>query len=515
MHKKHTSNRIFHRPDYPSFYKGLDRIFRLFPDLTVPELSRLSGISIETIRNWKKAINKINRKESSHKEVYDFYPHWYSVYNLLSGLDCYIPDRTPPLRHGMLSLDLLFNGPIILSGEAVSVTGIQIKLHLCSKAMDTLLFMDASQRHFLEALMQIPTFLPKILTAVDDYAYDSLSIKQDLRNIQCNISIARAEQVKQFIWTSDSYNRRKHQLLQEILEILREFIRGFPQNIEAIIDMPPLAPYAWIPDFNFSAGLSRLMKKKGMTAAEFAELFGVSVAAVRSWLLYKNQENTNQINIPTLETITRICDYFDVDMDYLFYLTNWTQRENWCIAEALGFQSEETILWLAGLDDTPSETMNDLLTCYWDSFSKILDKLTVYQTIALILNHCPQCEAGEEPSELMSIFLEDHALKKYFTNFLNEMDHSVFPEDFLLFEDDIPAVAVPLPDGEPCLYPTEDPSSEGALRLFPPDPVLEKYGPEVSMLAYDFELLHLLQEQIQKGLEEDFMSLFSKIIANL
>lgn len=62
----------------------------------------------------------------------------------------------------------------------------------------------------------------------------------------------------------------------------------------------------------FNERLRQLMKKKGVTQAEMASLFGISRQSLSLYCNGKTQ--------PNIETIVKMAEYFGVSVDYLFGL---------------------------------------------------------------------------------------------------------------------------------------------------------------------------------------------------
>lgn len=55
--------------------------------------------------------------------------------------------------------------------------------------------------------------------------------------------------------------------------------------------------------------IKELMKSKKLTQTEFATAIGVGQSSVSDWLNSKSE--------PSVENLWKICDYFDISLDYL------------------------------------------------------------------------------------------------------------------------------------------------------------------------------------------------------
>lgn len=62
--------------------------------------------------------------------------------------------------------------------------------------------------------------------------------------------------------------------------------------------------------FSFKTGFKRARKNAGYTQKTFSEKFGISIETVKNWEQGRN--------VPEIETIEKLCGFFDCDIDYLF-----------------------------------------------------------------------------------------------------------------------------------------------------------------------------------------------------
>lgn len=61
--------------------------------------------------------------------------------------------------------------------------------------------------------------------------------------------------------------------------------------------------------FSFKEGFKRARKKGGYTQKSFAEKFNVSIETVKNWEQGRN--------VPEIETLEKLCNFFQCDVDYL------------------------------------------------------------------------------------------------------------------------------------------------------------------------------------------------------
>ena len=61
--------------------------------------------------------------------------------------------------------------------------------------------------------------------------------------------------------------------------------------------------------FSFKDGFKRARKNSGYTQKSFSESFNISIETVKNWEQGRN--------IPEMETLERLCNFFQCDIDYL------------------------------------------------------------------------------------------------------------------------------------------------------------------------------------------------------
>lgn len=62
--------------------------------------------------------------------------------------------------------------------------------------------------------------------------------------------------------------------------------------------------------YSFSKGLKKARKKKGIKQKDLANKMNMSIETVRNWEQGRN--------VPEMDTIIKLCEYFECDIDYLF-----------------------------------------------------------------------------------------------------------------------------------------------------------------------------------------------------
>lgn len=94
---------------------------------------------------------------------------------------------------------------------------------------------------------------------------------------------------------------------------------------------------------DFSKGFKRARKKAGYTQQKFVDEFkNVTIETVRNWEQGRN--------VPELETIYKICEFLNCDIDYLFARIDYKKHEFKYISEITGL-SEKSIEMLEVLNN--------------------------------------------------------------------------------------------------------------------------------------------------------------------
>lgn len=101
--------------------------------------------------------------------------------------------------------------------------------------------------------------------------------------------------------------------------------------------------------FSFKIGFKRVRKESGYTQQSFSDKFGISIETVKNWEQGRN--------VPELDTIYKLCDFFNCDMDYLFDNISCKTHDTQFIQDTLGL-SYNTIKHIISLNED-----NDSFIC--------------------------------------------------------------------------------------------------------------------------------------------------------
>ena len=95
--------------------------------------------------------------------------------------------------------------------------------------------------------------------------------------------------------------------------------------------------------FSFKDGFKRIRKEHGYTQQSFAEEFGICIETIRNWEQGRN--------VPELDTIYKLCNFFECDMDYLFNNISCHNHDTQFIQDQTGL-SEDSINDLISLNES-------------------------------------------------------------------------------------------------------------------------------------------------------------------
>lgn len=135
----------------------------------------------------------------------------------------------------------------------------------------------------------------------------------------------------------------------------------------------------------FRERLEFLRKQEKLTQAELAKKIGCSVSTYQSWVnpKYKGYKNDHEYVTPSADKIMKICDIFNVSMDYLFGRSDYTAVDNAFIGEYTGL-SDYSIKAIRKLDSTEKYILNAMFDTY-PQMPFILRSLK--ENIALVGHH--------------------------------------------------------------------------------------------------------------------------------
>lgn len=117
--------------------------------------------------------------------------------------------------------------------------------------------------------------------------------------------------------------------------------------------------------FSFKDGFKRARKNNGYTQKTFSEKFNTSIETVRNWEQGRN--------IPEIETLEKLCNFFHCDIDYLFGNIE-------CETHNKQFIHDYT-----GLSEVTIDKLNNRISHEW--ISSTLDKLISMKTFEYVLFH--------------------------------------------------------------------------------------------------------------------------------
>lgn len=103
---------------------------------------------------------------------------------------------------------------------------------------------------------------------------------------------------------------------------------------------------------SFSSRLQELRKEKGLTQKEFAEQMKISRTRAASY-----EQNSRE---PTLELLSSIADFFDVDVDYLLGKSD-KRKESGRESELKKKEDEEEALFRRLMESLPAEKQQQVL----------------------------------------------------------------------------------------------------------------------------------------------------------
>ena len=84
--------------------------------------------------------------------------------------------------------------------------------------------------------------------------------------------------------------------------------------------------------FSFKDGFKKARKTHGFTQQSFADKFGISVETVKNWEQGRN--------VPELDTIKKLCQLFECNMDYLFSNISCKTHDAQFIQNTTGLSAE-------------------------------------------------------------------------------------------------------------------------------------------------------------------------------
>jgi transcriptional regulator with XRE-family HTH domain len=147
--------------------------------------------------------------------------------------------------------------------------------------------------------------------------------------------------------------------------------------------------------------LKKLRKENGLSQQEFANEFNVSLDAVKNW--------EQHYNIPEMECLLRLCEYFNCDLDFLFGRITQKTHDNNFIYEKVGL-NEESIELLTSCSkgyNNPKmlNSLNILLNCGYDSL-KLLNLILAYTEKSLELSNIFNAPVTDNENTLIDIDLE-------------------------------------------------------------------------------------------------------------
>lgn len=136
--------------------------------------------------------------------------------------------------------------------------------------------------------------------------------------------------------------------------------------------------------YDFSDRLKGLRKQKYETQSDFAEALNVSIDSVRNW-------EQGRI-LPEMETLFKICDLLDCDLDYLTGRIEQKTHDLQYISDYMGL-SEETINTLTALPGTQKELLCKMIetkdfVSVMSDISKLSDKDSISNSVSdMIISH--------------------------------------------------------------------------------------------------------------------------------
>ena len=95
--------------------------------------------------------------------------------------------------------------------------------------------------------------------------------------------------------------------------------------------------------FSFKDGFKKTRKEHGYTQQSFSEKFGICIETIRNWEQGRN--------VPELDTIYKLCEFFECDMDYLFNNISCHNHDTQFIQDKTGL-SEDSINTLISLNES-------------------------------------------------------------------------------------------------------------------------------------------------------------------
>lgn len=134
--------------------------------------------------------------------------------------------------------------------------------------------------------------------------------------------------------------------------------------------------------FSFKDGFKKIRKEHGYTQQSFADKFGICIETIRNWEQGRN--------VPELDTIYKLCDFFECDMDHLFNNISCHNHDTQFIQDKTGL-SESNIERLANWKDNSNKqgegydwarnsikALNSLLDCDNWFYHNVLNEIANY-----------------------------------------------------------------------------------------------------------------------------------------
>lgn len=155
------------------------------------------------------------------------------------------------------------------------------------------------------------------------------------------------------------------------------------------------------PLYCFGNILKNLRKEYNISQQQFANEFNVSLDAVKNW--------EQHYNIPEMDCLIKLCNYFNCDLDYLFGRITQKTHDNNFIYEKVGLneQSIELLTSCSKGYNNPKmlNSLNILLNCGYDSL-KLLNLILAYTEKSLELSNIFNAPVTDEEKKLVDIALE-------------------------------------------------------------------------------------------------------------
>lgn len=147
--------------------------------------------------------------------------------------------------------------------------------------------------------------------------------------------------------------------------------------------------------------LKKLRKENGLSQQEFANKFNVSLDAVKNW--------EQHYNIPEMECLLRLCEYFNCDLDFLFGRISQKTHDNSFIYDKIGLNEESIELLYSckkGYNNPKMiDAINKILNCGYRSL-KFLNLITAYMEQTQNILNIFNAPVTDEENILIDIDLE-------------------------------------------------------------------------------------------------------------